>query len=112
MSVSSRSRRHAQSVAASESQEGSIDMIIGPMFSGKTSELVKRVRRSMAASKKCLLINYKGDTRYGLEPVLSTHDDVHMAAKSVLTLGEMENAAWNYDVIAIDEGQFFPGKRH
>ncbi len=112
MSVSSRSRRHAQTVAASESHEGSIDMIIGPMFSGKTSELVKRVRRSMAASKKCLLIKYKGDTRYGLEPMLSTHDNVHMDAKSVLTLGEMENAAWHYDVIAIDEGQFFPGKTH
>ncbi|DBA97131.1 TPA: hypothetical protein ACH3X1_014899 [Trebouxia sp. C0004] len=82
-------------------------MIIGPMFSGKTSELVKRVRRSLVANKNCLLIKYKGDARYGLEPVLSTHDDVHMAAKSVLTLGEMENAAWHYDVIAIDEGQFF-----
>ncbi|KAL0055305.1 hypothetical protein WJX82_010437 [Trebouxia sp. C0006] len=80
----------------------------GPMFSGKTSELVKRVRRSMAASKKCLLIKYKGDTRYGPEPTLSTHNNVHMDAKSVLTLGEMENAAWHYDVIAIDEGQFFP----
>lgn len=108
MSVSSRPRRHAQTAAVSESQKGSIDMIIGPMFSGKTSELVKRVRRSLAASQKCLLIKYKGDTRYGLEPVLSTHDDVHMAAKLVLTLGEMENAAWHYDVIAIDEGRFFP----
>jgi len=66
----------------------------------------------MAASKKCLLIKYKGDTRYGPEPTLSTHNNVHMDAKSVLTLGEMENAAWHYDVIAIDEGQFFPGKIH
>ena len=85
-------------------------MIIGPMFSGKTTELIKRVRRNLAASKKCLLIKYKGDTRYGQEAVLSTHDQLHMTAKSVATLGEVENAVWHYDVVAIDEGQFFPGK--
>ncbi len=80
------------------------------MFSGKTTELLKRVRRKVAASKKCLFVKYNGDTRYGQEPVLSTHDKVHMAAKSVATLSEVENAAWHYDVIAIDEGQFFPGE--
>ena len=95
---------------SSESKEGSIDMIIGPMFSGKTTELMKRVRRHLAATRKCLLIKYKGDIRYGQEAVLSTHDQLHMAAKSVATLGEVENAVWHYDVVAIDEGQFFPGK--
>lgn len=108
MSASSRPNRHAVVTGSGESKEGSIDMIIGPMFSGKTTELMKRVRRNLAASRKCLLIKYKGDIRYGQEAVLSTHDQLHMAAKSVATLGEDENAVWHYNVVAIDEGQFFP----
>ena len=80
------------------------------MFSGKTTELVRLIRRNLAASKKCLLVKYKGDNRFTEDPVLSTHDQIHMAAKSVNTLSEIANAAWHYDVIAIDEGQFFPGK--
>lgn len=83
-------------------------MVIGPMFSGKTTELVRLIRRNLAASKKCLLVKYKGDNRFTEDPVLSTHDQIHMAAKSVNTLSEIANAAWHYDVIAIDEGQFFP----
>lgn len=110
MSVSSSSSRTTRAAVAGNTQAGSIDLIIGPMFSGKTSELVRRVRRSLAASQKCLLIKYKGDTRYSEAPVLSIHDNVHMAAKSVLMLSELENAAWHYDMIAIDEGQFFPGR--
>lgn len=78
-------------------------------LTGKSTELLRRVRRHLAAARKCLLIKYKGDTRYGQEPVLTTHDMVHMVAKSVTALSEADNAAWHYDVIAVDEGQFFPG---
>ena len=94
---------------ASKPADGSVDMIIGPMCSGKTTELLRRVRRNLAASKKCILIKYKGDIRYGQDAVMSTHDKVNMTAKSAELLAEVENAAWHYDVIAIDEGQFFPG---
>lgn len=93
----------------SEVFDGSIDLVIGPMFSGKTTELIRRVRRNVAASKKCLLVKYKGDNRYTDDPVLSTHDHNYMEAKAVSTLSEISNTIWHYDIIAIDEGQFFPG---
>ena len=109
MSVSSSQSRNTGTNGANFRKEGCIDLFIGPVFAGKTTELLKLVRRNLAASKKCLLVKYKGDTRYGQEAVLITHDQVHMAAKSVTTLSEVENAAWLYDVLAIDEGQFFPG---
>ena len=110
MSTSSTSGRQATGNGLREVLEGSIDLVIGPMFSGKTTELIRRVRRYVAASKKCLLVKYKGDNRYTEDPVLSTHDHSHMAAKAVSALVEISNAAWHYDVIAIDEGQFFPGE--
>ncbi|KAL3132956.1 hypothetical protein ABBQ38_006868 [Trebouxia sp. C0009 RCD-2024] len=110
MSSSSRSERQATrtSTGPSEVLEGSIDLVIGPMFSGKTTELIRRVRRHVSAAKKCLLVKYKRDNRYTEDPLLSTHDHTRMAAKAVSALAEIANAAWHYDVIAIDEGQFFP----
>lgn len=112
MSSSSRSERQATrtSTGPSEVLEGSIDLVIGPMFSGKTTELIRRVRRHVSAAKKCLLVKYKRDNRYTEDPLLSTHDHTRMAAKAVSALAEIANAAWHYDVIAIDEGQFFPGE--
>ena len=65
---------------------------------------------AICAARKCLLIKYKGDTRYGQEALLTTHDMAYMAAKSVSALTEADNAVWHYDVVAVDEGQFFPGK--
>lgn len=76
---------------------------------GKSTELLRRVRRHLAAARKCLLIKYKGDMRYGQDQLLTTHDMVHMAAKSVAALTEADNTVWHYDVVAVDEGQFFPG---
>ncbi len=52
---------------------GSISLIFGPMFSGKSTELLRRVRRYSVANHRCLLIKYKADTRYSDEN-LSTHD--------------------------------------
>lgn len=112
MSTSARSSaRQATSTGTSEVSNGSIDLVIGPMFSGKTTELIRRVRRNVAASKKCLLVKYKGDNRYTEDPVLSTHDHIHMEAKAVSTLSEISNTVWHYDIVAIDEGQFFPGEQ-
>ena len=108
--MSTSSRSSGRQTTSTGIVEGSIDLVIGPMFSGKTTELIRRVRRNVAASKKCLLVKYKGDNRYTEDPVLSTHDNIHMAAKAASTLMEVSNSVWHYDVIAIDEGQFFPGE--
>lgn len=53
---------------------GKIEVIYGPMFSGKSSELQRRVRRLKYAKKNCLVINYAKDNRYSDEEVASTHD--------------------------------------
>jgi thymidine kinase len=53
---------------------GKIQLIMGPMFSGKTTELIKRIsRESMYRHKKTILIKYAKDQRYCIENVL-THD--------------------------------------
>jgi thymidine kinase len=44
------------------------------MFSGKSSELLRKVRRYQHAKKNCLVINYIHDNRYSTEEVMSTHD--------------------------------------
>jgi thymidine kinase len=54
--------------------DGRIEVIFGPMFSGKTSELLRKVRRYMHAKKKCLVINHFSENRYSDEDVISTHD--------------------------------------
>lgn len=54
--------------------EGRIDLIVGPMFSGKSSELQRVVRRFQIANKRCLVVNYFADDRYTAEHVTATHD--------------------------------------
>jgi thymidine kinase len=57
-----------------ESVGGSIEIIFGPMFSGKSTELLRKVKRYTIAQKKCLVISYAKDNRYSNDPVVSTHD--------------------------------------
>jgi len=85
---------------------GHIQVIMGPMFSGKTTELLHRIRLHNIANKKCLLIKYKGDDRYS-EDKMTTHDKNHHNAVSCETLSEAEKYFSTHDVIGIDEGQFF-----
>jgi thymidine kinase len=57
-----------------EAESGFIEVIYGPMFSGKSTELLRNVRRFGYSKKKCLVINYAFDNRYSQEEVMSTHD--------------------------------------
>ena len=103
---------------------GHIELIMGCMFAGKTSELMRRVKRYNVSGKHCLVIKYSKDNRY-LEmttdstnpndsnkdvpklPKIATHDKNFMDAISVDQLSEVKQ--WElYDVIGVDEGQFFP----
>jgi thymidine kinase len=54
-------------------QRGRIEMIMGPMFAGKSTELLRRVNRLEISGKKCISIKYSADTRY-FENSISTHD--------------------------------------
>ncbi|NP_001011452.1 thymidine kinase, cytosolic [Xenopus tropicalis] len=86
---------------------GQIQVIFGPMFSGKSTELMRRVRRFQIAQYKCMLIKYAKDTRYSKEH-LATHDQNTMAAVSACQLRDVSAEALACSVIGIDEGQFFP----
>ena len=86
---------------------GSIELIIGPMFSGKTTELIRRVRRHSLAKRKCLVIKFAADTRYSDEQ-LSTHDKHMIPALKCRKLSEAVPFVSGYDVIGVDEGQFYP----
>ena len=86
---------------------GQIQLIIGPMFSGKTEELLRRVKRFTIANKSCIVIKYSKDTRYSSDK-LSTHDQRTIDAISMTRLFNLdETILQSVNVIAIDEGQFF-----
>lgn len=85
---------------------GHIELIIGPMFSGKTTELLRRIRRYSVTQRRCLVVKHRKDTRYS-DTECATHDrHVHVAIPCEL-LGDLEQEFAAYDVIGIDEGQFF-----
>jgi thymidine kinase len=84
---------------------GVIQVIFGPMFSGKTTELVRRMKRYSVAKHRCLLVKYSADTRYSVEHV-ATHDRQVAAATACARLTDVEAEARDYNVIGIDEGQF------
>lgn len=65
--------------------EGHICLIYGPMFSGKSSELLRKIRRYQHAKKKCLIVNYLHDNRYSKEDVMATHDKYFLYKKELLT---------------------------
>ena len=81
------------------------------MFSGKSTELIRRLLRFKIAQYQCLIIKYANDKRYTEEEAISTHDKVMIPAVSSTSLNELKNVykiGDDYDVIGIDEGQFFP----
>ena len=88
----------------------SIDIIIGPMFSGKTTELIRRLSISSEAGYKVLYINSVLDVRG--KGVFSTHNDtlsttIKIDMMKTKNLEDLITQCNSYDVIGIDEAQFF-----
>ena len=83
---------------------GHLTLIIGCMFAQKTTELLRHIRRYRSIGLNVLVVNYKHDTRYGTN-VIASHDLDTVPALAVDKLSEVDVAG--YDVIVIDEGQFF-----
>lgn len=86
---------------------GQVQLILGPMFSGKSTELIRRLKRYQVAKYEVLIIKYAKDVRYD-ENGISTHDRQTLPAVAATTLQDLTKKAMAYDVIGIDEGQFFP----
>ena len=84
-----------------------IEIIIGPMFSGKSTELLRRTSRYEAIGKKILLINHSNDSR--TTDFIQTHSKQTRKAIKVSSLMPLlENDDYlQADVIGIDESQFF-----
>ena len=88
---------------------GKINIIIGCMFSGKSTEIIRLIKRYRQINKyKLLLINHKSDSRYG-NNVISSHDKVQLDCYSLEKLNDIkENDNYkNSNIIFIEEGQFF-----
>lgn len=78
------------------------------MFAGKTTELMRRVKREIHARRLCFVIKYAKDVRYNKDHVAS-HDKVTLRAKASVSQLSDVGDEWKYhEVIAVDEGQFFP----
>ena len=90
------------------SKTGRLELIIGNMFSGKSTELIRRINREKSINKKIIVINYAGDNRYSNNSV-STHDNTKINSLKLNNLSEFNlNLVFQYDSFFIDEGQFFP----
>lgn len=97
-----------QSSSSAPAFNGSIELILGPMFSGKTTELFRRIRRYTFANYRCIVIKYRKDQRYAAAGEASTHDMLMLDAHPCERLSEAVDQVKDFDVVGIDEGQFFP----
>ena len=85
---------------------GWIEVICGSMFSGKTEELIRRLRRAEYAKLKVEIFKPLIDTRYSEEEVVS-HDENTIRSTPVESSGNILLLTGNVDVVGIDEAQFF-----
>ncbi len=86
---------------------GRVEVICGSMFSGKTEELIRRVRRAMIARQKVQVFKPAIDARYSLQRVTS-HNGQDFEAIPVRTVAEIASLIEpDTTVVAIDEAQFF-----
>ena len=85
---------------------GWIELICGPMFSGKSEELIRRLRRAEIARQRVQIFKPKVDERYSQAEIVS-HSDLRIAATIVSGGGEiMEKMDPRTDVVGVDEAQF------
>jgi thymidine kinase len=90
-------------------RQGWIEVIAGPMFSGKSEELIRRVRRALIARQRVLVFKPRLDNRYHESHVVS-HDGKQVAAIPVESAAEMEAHLDPLpQVVAVDEVQFLDG---
>jgi len=85
---------------------GWVEVICGSMFSGKTEELIRRLKRAEYAKLKVEIFKPMIDTRYSEEDVVS-HDENTIRSTPVESSGNILLLSGNVDVIGIDEAQFF-----
>jgi len=85
---------------------GWIEVICGGMFSGKTEELIRRAKRAKIAGQKVLVVKPKTDNRYSDTEVVS-HNDTAIPSVVVSESNHIIDLSNDFQVICIDEAQFF-----
>ena len=91
-------------------QRGRIELIMGCMFSGKTTELIRRCKLHEVSKKRVLKIKFAFDRRFGENGeniAISTHCGIQSSAVACTKLEELGDQFLDYEVIAVDEGHFF-----
>jgi thymidine kinase len=87
--------------------QGWIEVVVGSMFSGKTEELIRRLRRAQIARQRVQIFKPRLDDRFGVDHIVS-HSEMKMPSQEVATSAELlEGVAADTEVVGIDEGQFF-----
>ena len=87
-------------------RRGRIEVICGSMFSGKTEELIRRLKRAKFARQRVEIFKPALDTRYSEEEVVS-HDSNHILSTPIESSASILLLATDVDVVGIDEAQFF-----
>lgn len=93
---------------------GKLELIIGPMFCGKTTELIRRTKIYKIANKKTLILSPSCDTRILNEELrekkynyIESRNGTHLECLKINNLFDTIKEVKDYDVVSIDEGQFF-----
>lgn len=87
-------------------RSGWVEVIVGSMFSGKTEELIRRLKRSEIANQKVVVFKIGMDSRYDSDHVVS-HDSSYMSGLKIDHSSEIIALSNEYEVIGVDEVQFF-----
>ena len=86
-------------------RHGRIEVVCGSMFSGKTEELIRRLRRAQFAKQKVEIFKPSRDVRYSEEDVVS-HDHNHIPSTPIDSSASILLLSSDIDVVGIDEAQF------
>ena len=89
-------------------RHGSLEVVCGPMFSGKSEELIRRLRRAEIAGLRALIVKPAVDDRYDVGHVVS-HGGAKMRAVTAPSSAELRRLAAGYEAVGVDEVQFFDG---
>lgn len=95
-----------ENTAGESRRQGRIEVVCGSMFSGKTEELIRRLKRARIARQRVVIFKPTMDTRYSESDVVS-HDHNSIHSVPVSKADEIMKMAAGQDVIGIDEAQFF-----
>ena len=83
------------------------ELITGCMFAGKTSEMLRRMRRESIAGKATMLVCHASDTRYTSDGAVASHDGARVRAVKVECIKDAVKQMQAADIVFVDEAQFF-----